>query len=106
MKILSINQKILIFLGLCTPNEKISALQHFRYAITPLIIIIFYTYVFAGPSARYVIENLGDYYEYNWAVYQFVASLQIFCVIISVAINKAKVREIYNELQEIINKSE
>lgn len=106
MKILQLNQKVLILFGLCTHAGSVSFRQKLRYNLSTSTFVICYAYLFLYPTIKFILEKIGDYSEYNWGIYQLCAITQVLLLLITVSVNKAKVREVIDELQKIVDESE
>lgn len=105
MKILQFTEKMLMLLGLCTRKNNESFLSGLRYTFSTFSIIAVHSYFLTFFSIKYIFEHLGDYSEYNFAVFQIIAGTSICASVVLFAIKRNKVRHVIDTIQELINKS-
>lgn len=106
MKIFEVNEKILISIGLCVQEK---AHNSFRRNLQYNCLLIFFLLEFlwvSYASALYIMEYYPNFIEYNFAMVSFVGGVVFIFSILSIFLQKGKVRIVIDKLRGIIDKSE
>lgn len=107
MKVLEVNEKLLILLGIFSINIKVPTNQFLKTVNSHLILTTLCAVVVA--SATHFVKNFGEQEngsDFIIAFIQIVFFLSEIGSFISIGINMTKVKCLHNELQNIVDEGE
>lgn len=101
MKILESSEKILTIFGLCTHKHqnRLAVLQSNCLLLIVFTVVTYFQY----SIVKFIVDHVKSYVELNRPFYQIIACVTIYFSLITIFLQRNKVRKIIDDLQAIVN---